>query len=101
MSTRQRFEISICFQDKGGQKRYKNDIGTLWFDGQRGTIELPPGVALVGGQANVYINVDLPREQRQGGAQQPRGRGQQAAPASGFGANYGAPDHDDDQDIPF
>jgi hypothetical protein len=68
MSTRQRYEINIAYVDKGGTKRFTNRVGTLWFDGTSGTIEIPPGVALMGGAH--YLNVDLPREQRQGGAQQ-------------------------------
>ncbi len=63
-NNRQRYEISICFQDRGGTKRYLNNVGTLWFDGTRGNIELRPGIALVGGDH--FINVDLPRDQRQG-----------------------------------
>jgi len=70
--SRQRYEISICYTDKGGTKRYVNGIGSLWFDGTRGNIDLPPGVALTGGSH--YINVELPRDQRQaGGGQQGRG----------------------------
>jgi hypothetical protein len=84
--TKQRYEISICYTDKGGTKRYVNNVGALWFDGQRGNINLPPGVALTGGDH--FINVDLPREQRQGGAQQQR----RAQGGAGL---------DDDDDVPF
>ena len=88
-----RYEISICYTDKKGQKRYVNGVGNLWFDGTRGTIELPPGVALVGGQANVYINVQLPRERAQGGGQQRGGGRQESYESSG--------DDDGSSDIPF
>lgn len=88
---RTRYSISISYTDKRGKRRYVNDVGNLWLDEQqrRGTIELPPGVALVGGQANVYINVDLPREREQRGG----GRGQ-------GGAQQGFEGGDGD-DIPF
>ena len=74
-NNRQRYEISICYTDRGGQKRYLNQVGSLWFDGVKGNIELPPGVALVGGQPDTFINVGVPYNQRQGGGQQRGGQG--------------------------
>lgn len=101
MSNRQRYEISICFTDKGGTRRYQNNIGSLWFDGEKGNIELPPGVALVGGQPDTFINVGVPYNQRQGGQQQRgqqqrgQGRGNQDRGWGESGANSS------DDDVPF
>ncbi len=66
---RQRLEISIAYTDAKGVKRWVNNVGNVWIDPQtmKGTIDLPPGVALVGGQQGVYINVNPPRERQQSG----------------------------------
>lgn len=92
--SKQRYEVSICFTDRGGTKRYVNRVATLWFDGQRGNIEIPPGVALYG-QEGVFINVDLPRDQREGG---PPGGGYGRG-ASGRTGRGGPPD--DPDNLPF
>lgn len=59
--SKQRYEISIAYTDAKGAKRYLNNVGSMFFDGERGSIVLPPGVSLVGGGTH-YINVSLPRE---------------------------------------
>lgn len=90
-NSKTRYEISICYTDRKGEKRYVNNIGNLWFDGERGSIQLPPGVALVGG-GDYYINVSLPR---------PRdGESGQRRPQQGRGPAGGYPE-DDSDGIPF
>lgn len=80
--SRQRFEISIKYKDHKGVDRYANNVGNVWLDLEtgKGSIDLPPGVALVGGQAGVYINVSTPRprEGQQGGQRQGGGYKEQA-----------------------
>lgn len=68
MSQRQRLQISIAYADKSGTKRFVNDVGVLWLDldTMQGSIELRPGIALVGGPDH-YINVATPRERQGGG----------------------------------
>ena len=65
---RQRLEISIAFTNKNGRKCYVNNLGSLWIDldKMQGNIDLPPGVSISGGEGH-YVNVQLPREQREGG----------------------------------
>jgi hypothetical protein len=76
---RQRYEISIAYNDSKGVKRYANQRGNLWLDLEtgKGSIDLPPGTALVGGEG-YYINVGLPRERDAGGGGARPQRGQQA-----------------------
>lgn len=86
-----RYEITIAYTDRKGEKRYLNNVGALFLgeDG-RGSIVLPPGVSLVGGGEH-FINVQLPRprEDRGGEQRQSQGRG----PAGGY--------PEDDSNIPF
>jgi hypothetical protein len=94
--SRTRFEISIKYTDSKGIARYANNVGNVWLDLEqgRGSIDLPPGVALVGGQVGVFINVSLPRP-REGGAPRP----QQGKGFGGYLPTSGA--EDDGSDVPF
>lgn len=94
-NNRTRYEISICYTDPKGEKRYVNNIGNLWFDGERGSIQLPPGVALVGG-GDYYINVNLPRPREERGAG--GGRTQTQSRGGPRGGYEGA---DDPDNLPF
>jgi hypothetical protein len=60
---RLRLEISVAYTDRKGVKRYANRLGNLWLDTDtmKGSIDLPPGVSLHGGDAH-YINVAKPLE---------------------------------------
>jgi hypothetical protein len=101
---RQRLEISICYQDAKGEKRYVNRIGNLWIDTDtmNGNIDLPPGVSISGG--NHYVNVAPPME-RDGGSQRgQRSQGRQQRGYGGYPSTRGAEDdgpHGADDDIPF
>lgn len=88
---RTRYEISIAYTDPKGSKRWVNNVGNLWFDGEKGQIVLPPGIALVGGE-NFYINVNLPRERGEGGQRQPQ---------AGGGRGRGGYEGGDDDNLPF
>lgn len=84
-----RLEISIAYTDKKGQKRYVNNLGSLWLDTEtmKGNIDLPPGVSISGGEH--YVNVQLPRERTDGGG---GGGTPRSRPQRGF---------DTDDEIPF
>jgi hypothetical protein len=91
---RVRLEISIAYTDKKGVKRYANRLGNLWLDTDtmKGSIDLPPGVSIVGG-GDHYINVQPPFEKE--GAGSSAGGGQHRERAAG--AQY----PEDDSNIPF
>lgn len=64
-----RYDIDVSYTDKGGTRRWLNRVGVLFMEGDRGSIVLTPGVSISSAEG-VYINVNLPREQReQGGGQ--------------------------------
>lgn len=88
---RTRLEISIAFKDKGGVTRYRNGIGNVWLDLEtmKGSIELPPGTALVSvaGQADTYLNISPPFE---------RDAGQQRGGGGGRGNSR---NRDDDSEV--
>lgn len=80
--SKQRYEISIAYTNKNGRKCYVNNVGSMFFDGEKGSIVLPPGVALTGGEG-FYINVSLPRERPAAG-----GGGRQGGGNDDSGSEY-------------
>jgi hypothetical protein len=90
-----RYEITIAYTDRKGEKRYMNNVGALFLgDDGRGSIVLPPGVALVGG-GDHYINVQLPRPKEAGAAS---GGG---APRGGQREPNASYPQDDSDNVPF
>jgi len=67
--SRTRLEISICYTDAKGVKRYANRLGNLWLDTEtmRGSIDLPPGMSIGNPGPGAFVNVQPPMPPKDGG----------------------------------